>query len=114
MPATGCDCFRAITNHLAALEQSGHEWMRLEALKFRVQIDQRIAIIQSSDVSDIEHTVLHSVNPTAAVRPLVRRKTECVRDAPGRITIVGQFPKLFHSQTVNLRLATFVQTKTLN
>src|SRR2546426_9380604 len=34
MPATGCNCFRPVSNHLAALKQSGHEWMRLKSLKF--------------------------------------------------------------------------------
>ena len=77
-------------------------------------IEERIAIIQTSNVTDVEHAVLHSIDPAAAIRPLVRRKTERVRDAPGGISVVGQFPKLFYSQTVNLRLSTFVETKTLN
>src|SRR5213593_2589648 len=111
---TSCNRLRAVTNQLAAREQLSHELMRFIALKFRVRIEERIAIIQTSNVTDVEHAVQHSIDPAAAIRPLVRRKTERVRDAPGGIPVVGQFPKLFYSQTVNLRLSTFVETKTLN
>ena len=37
-----------------------------------------------------------------------------MRDATGRITIVRQLPKLFHAETVNLWLASFVESQALN
>ena len=80
--AAGGDCLRAVANHLAAFEQLRDKRMRLEALKLGVRIEQRILIIQSGDVADIQNAVLHSVDPAAAVRPRVGRKAERVRDAP--------------------------------
>src|SRR5438132_8938981 len=100
MPATGSDCFCSITDHLAALQKLGNEWMRLEPLKLSVRIDQRIAIIKTRHIPKIHHPILHSVNPAAAVRPLIRGKAKRVRDATRGITIVRQFPEFFYADAV--------------
>ncbi len=79
-----------------------------------MRIQQRVFVIESGDVAKIQNPILHAVDPTAAVRLRVGRKTERMRDASGRVTIVGQLPKLFHADAVNLRLAAFVKTKSLD
>src|SRR5436190_23791508 len=63
----GNDRLRAVTNHLAAFEQPRDVWMSLVTLKLRVRIEQRILVIESGDVADIEHAILHAVDPAAAV-----------------------------------------------
>ena len=62
----------------------------------------------------VEHAILHPIKPAAAIRPLIRREAERVRDATRRISIVRQFPKLFHTKAVNLRFATFIQAEPAN
>src|SRR5205807_9710640 len=114
MPATGSDCFCSIADHLAALQKLGNEWMGLEPLKLSVRIDQRIAIIESRHITKIHHAILHSVNPAAAVRPLIGRKAKRMRDATRGITIGGQFPKFFYAEAVHLRLAAFVKPESLD
>ena len=64
---TRCDCLRAVANHLAALEQTRDVRMSLVTLKLRVRIDQRIFVIESGDVADIQHAILHAVDPATAV-----------------------------------------------
>src|SRR6185436_13605971 len=53
----------------------------------------------------------HAVNPATTVRPLIGREAERMRNPPGRITIVRQLPKLFYAETVNLRLAPFIEAE---
>ncbi len=114
VPSARGDRLGAVTNHLAAVEQFGQQRMGLEALELCVRIDEWIAIVQTGDVPQIQDPVLHSVDPAAAIRPLVRRKPESVRHASRWITVVGQFPKLFDAQAVNLWLASFIKTESLN
>src|SRR5262245_12697623 len=64
---TGCDCLRAVTDHLAAVKQARDVWMSFEALKLCMRIDKRVLVIESGHVADIQDAVLHAVNPTAAV-----------------------------------------------
>jgi len=42
--------------------------MSLVALKLSVRIDQRIFVIETSDVADVHDIVLHAVDPAATVR----------------------------------------------
>src|SRR5437763_15679325 len=88
--------------------------MRFVLLEFRVRIDQRVAIIETSHITNVQNAVLHSVNPAATIGPLIGWKAQRVRDATRRITVVRQLPKLLHAETVNLRLASFIETESLN
>src|SRR5689334_2635864 len=63
----GRDRLRAVTDHLAALEQLRDVRMSLVTLKLRVRIEQRILVVEPGDVSDVQHAVLHAVDPAAAV-----------------------------------------------
>src|SRR5260370_32064239 len=114
MQASGGNHFGSETNHLATTQEPGNERMRFVSLKLRMRIDQRVAIVQTSTITEIQNPVLHSVDPTAAVGPLIGGKSERVRDPTSWITVVGKFPKLFDAKAVNLRLAPLVQAKPLN
>src|ERR1041385_1189530 len=114
MPSARRDRLGAVANHLATGQQPGDEGMRLVFLKFGVRIDPRIAIIKPGDVTDIHDAVLHAVDPAPAIGPLVGRKAERVRDATRGITIVGQLPELLDPETVNLRLASGIETESLD
>src|SRR5256714_8019923 len=59
---------RAVANHLAAFKEARDERVLLESLKLRVRVEQRIAVVESRHVTEIEDAVLHPVNPPAAVR----------------------------------------------
>src|ERR1043165_2006687 len=85
--------------------------MSREALKLGMWLDQRIVVIETRPVTDNHDGVLHSVDPAAAVRQGVGWKSECVRNAARRISIVRKFPQLFHAETVNLRIASFVEAE---
>src|SRR5689334_2898060 len=111
---TGGDCLRTVADHLPAFEKLRDVWMSLVTLKLCVWIDQRIFVIETRDVADVHDIVLHAVNPAAAIRRRVGRKTERVGDAAGRISIVRQLPKLFDADAVNLRLASFIESESLN
>src|ERR1043166_5549931 len=100
MPASRGDRFRTVTNHLPAIEQFCDKRMSLEALKLGLRIDQRIAIIQAGHVTKIQNPVLHSVDPPAAIRPLVGRKTQRVRYPTGWVAIVRQLPEFLPPQHV--------------
>src|ERR1041385_6780159 len=76
--------------------------MRFVFLKLGVRIDQRIEVVQSRYVTNIQNAILHSVNPPTAVGPLIGRKTERVGDAACWITIIRHFPQLLYAETVNL------------
>src|SRR5438067_13665130 len=88
--------------------------MRFVLLEFRVWIDQRVAIIQTSHVTNVQNAVLHSVDPAATISPLIGRKAQRVADATTGITIVRQLPKLFHAEIVNLPLASCVEAEPFN
>src|SRR6185295_2458327 len=94
----------AVTNHLAAFEQFAEKRMCFETLKLGVRVQQWVLVIETGHVADIQNPILHPVNPAAAVRLRVGRKPKRVRHAPGWITIIRQFPKLFYADAVNLRL----------
>src|SRR4026207_150335 len=85
-----------------------------ETLKLGVRIDQRIFVIEPGDVADVQDTILHAVDPAAAVCRRVRRKAKRVCDATGRITIVRHLPELFHADAVGLRLAPFIESEPLD
>src|SRR5215216_44081 len=110
----GGDRLRTVANHLAALEQPRDVRMSLEALELRVRIDQRILIVESRNVSDVEHAILHAVDPATAVSRRIGRKAERVCDSAGWITIVRQLPQLFYAKAVDLRLTSFIEPKTLD
>src|SRR5204863_9707549 len=63
----GGDRLCSVTNHLAAVEKARNVWVSFESLKLGVWIDERIFVIESGDVADIQHTILHSVDPAATV-----------------------------------------------
>ena len=67
--------------------------MLLEALKLRVRVEQRVVVVESRHVSEVEDAILHPVNPPAAVRVRVGRITERVRHAPRGVAVVGQLPE---------------------
>src|SRR5712692_6209553 len=98
MQPAGSNRFGAVANHLAAIQKFCDERMRLEPLKLRMWIDQRIAIVETGNVAEIQNPILHSVDPAAAVRPLIGWKAERVRHAPRRIASVRQFPELFDAE----------------
>src|SRR5438093_1463134 len=114
MPASRGDRFRTVTNHLPAIEQFRDKRMSLEALKLSMRIGQRITIVQASHVSKIHNPVLHSVNPAAAIRPLVGRKTKRVGHPTGWVAIVRQFPELLYAQAVHLGLAPLIKSQPAN
>src|SRR5206468_8973024 len=91
---------RAVANHLPAFEQLSDERMLFEPLELGVRIKKRVLIIQAGDVTEIDDAILHPVNPAAAVCVRVRRIAERVRDAPRRIPVVGQLPKLLDADAV--------------
>ena len=84
---------RAVANHLAAFQETRDERVFLEALKLRVRVEQRIAVVKPRHVSDVEDAILHSVNPPAAVCVRIRRIAERVSDAPRGVSVVGQLPE---------------------
>ena len=88
--------------------------MLLVALKLGVWIEQRILVIESGDIPDVQDAVLHAVNPTAAIRARVRRKTECVSNTSRWIAIIRQLPQFFYADAVHLRLTAIVEIQTLD
>ena len=88
--------------------------MLLETLKLRVWIKQRVFVIQPGDVANIQNPILHAIDPATAICLCVRWKAERVRHASGWIAIVRQLPKLLDANAVNLRLASGVETQTLD
>src|SRR5688572_24048706 len=83
-------------------------------LKLRVRIDQRIFVVEAGYITDIEHAILHAVDPAAAISRRIGRKAERVCDSSGWITIVGQLPQLFHADAVNLRVTARVESQTFD
>src|ERR1043165_3038828 len=78
--------------------------MGLVTPKLGVRIEQRILVVESGDVTDVQHAVLHPIDPAAAVSLCIGGEAERMRDAASGITIVGQFPKFFNADAVDLRL----------
>src|SRR5688500_353902 len=83
-------------------------------LKLSVWIDQRIFVIEPCDVTDVEHAILHAVDPATAVSLRIGGKTERVRDATRGIPIVRQLPQLFHADAVNLWFTSFGESESFN
>src|SRR3989442_777304 len=112
--STGGNRLGSITDHFSALEQLTHVWMLLESLKLRVRIEQRILVIESGNVAEVQNTVLQSIDPTASIGIRVGRKSKRVGYFSGWITVVRQFPKLFHTNAINLWFPALIETETLN
>src|SRR6185503_3775250 len=102
---------RAVTDHLATFEQFRNVRVSFVELKLGVRIDQGIFVVETGDVTKAQHSILQAVDPAAAVRVCVRGKTERVSNTSGWITIVGQLPQLFHTDAVELRFASVVETE---
>ena len=100
---------RAVADHLAALEQLGHEGMLLEILQHVLRIEPRIGVVEACHESERYNVVFWSatgraVNPRAAVflrgeGPAHRVNHFPRRDAPRR-----HFPEFFHADAVGLRV----------
>jgi hypothetical protein len=84
-----------------------------EALEFGVRVEKRVPVVEPGHVAEINDAVLHPVNPAAAVCVGVGRIAERVRHTARRISVVGQLPKLFDAETVDLRLAPVVEVEPL-
>src|SRR6267142_4317270 len=112
--STGGNRLGSVTDHLSTLEQSTHVWMLLESLKLRVRIEQRILVIESGNVADVQNAVLQSIDPTASISIRVGRKSKRVGHSSGWITVVRQLPKLFDANAINLWFPSFIETETLN
>src|SRR5205814_10219565 len=106
--AAGSNRFRTVAEHLAAFQQTSDERMRLTPLKLRIAIEQRILVVETSYVANIQNAVLHAINPASPIRVHVWGIAQRVCDATCWIAIVGQFPQLFNADTVDLRLAPLV------
>src|SRR5205807_2683657 len=103
----------SVADHLSALQQPTNEWMLFESLKFRVRIKQRILVVESSHVANVQNAVLQSIDPTPSISIRVRRKSESVRYSSGWITVVWQLPKLLDADAVNLWFSSLVEAETL-
>src|SRR3989442_3441162 len=88
--------------------------MLFVALNFGRWIDKRFRITKSGNIADFQDPFLHALNPTAAIRARVRRKTECVSNASRGIAIIWQLPQFFYTDAVHLRLTTIVEIQTLD
>src|SRR4051812_32534541 len=109
----GRDCLCAITDHFAPLEEFGNERVLLKALKLGVRINHWVAVIQTGDIAEVHDSVLHSINPAAAIRLTIRWIAQRVRNATRRISIIWQFPELLDAQAINLRFLPVIQIQPL-
>jgi len=94
---------RAVTNHLAAQAACDHG-MLFEILQHALRIEPRIGIVESGDESQRDDVIFAAVNPRTAVFFGRKRPAQSVDDSPAR-RVPKNFPKLFHANTVSLRLA---------
>jgi hypothetical protein len=42
--------------------------MQFKLLKFGVRIQQRVFVIKTGDVADVNNAILHSINPATTIR----------------------------------------------
>src|SRR5262245_8410955 len=108
------DGFRAVMQHLAAFEHLRNRRMQFELIEEPVWIGERVVVIQPDDEADVEQVVPHPVDEPSAEGVVGQRVTERVHhearlDAPFR-----QFPYFLHSDSVNLRVAVFVESELLD
>ncbi len=88
--------------------------MLFEALKLGVRIEQRILIVETRYIADIQDAVLHSIDPAPAIGVRVRRKAKCVGHSSGWITVVRQFPQFLDADAVDLWFATGIKIEPLS
>ncbi len=84
--------------------------MSFVALEFGVWIDQWIFVVESGDVTDIQHAILHAVDPATTVSRGVGWKTERMCNPARWVTIVRQLPQLFYADAVDLWFTSFIES----
>src|SRR6266404_1786016 len=112
--SAGGNCLGSVADHLSALEQPTHVWVLLESLKLRVRIEQRILVIEASNVAEVQNAVLQPIDPTASIGIRVGRKPKGMGYPSRWIAVVWKLPKLFDAETINLWFLALIETETLN
>ncbi len=85
--------------------------MRLEALKFVVGRQVRIAVIQMHDKSDRDLPVLQMIDERAAARLRVERPALRMHDQSGPMAFRGDLPQLLDADAVLLRIDAVAQVE---
>src|SRR5712692_7189521 len=83
--------------------------MQFISLKFVMNIEGRITIVEADDQSDVDDAILHAVDETAAECVGVERPAHRVDDSSGWKAILRQLPQLFDAEGVDLRIFSGVE-----
>src|SRR5579862_5513145 len=102
-PAVGYG-FRAVPYELAAFQNFLHEWMRLESLKRRVRIEERIAVFEPHYHAERHAIVAQAVNPSATVNLRAEGPAQRVGHVAGVDPSGLNVPQLLDADAVDLRI----------
>src|SRR5579864_3894277 len=104
---------RPVADHLAALEKLRNERMLLELLQNVLRIEPRISVVEPGYESERYDVVFRPVNPGAAVFFRRKRPAHGVDDFAGSDAARRDFPKLFHTDAISLRIRVLGQIEFL-
>src|SRR6266566_6015776 len=97
----------AVSDQLAASEQLANKRMLFESLQHVLRVEARVAIIESGNEAEGDDVVFRAINPCAAVFLRGQRITHGVDDFTRLDATRRNFPQLFYSYSIGLRVSVF-------
>ena len=113
LPATLCQCARAITEPLAPLESCAYQRMSLEALEFLVWRDVGIFVIEMEHEADRHEPIVKMIEERATARAVVERPAKRVLHQSGTMFFRRDLPQLLQTEPEFLWFATLAQGEAL-